>query len=132
VQQGNQPVFRTLTSYPNQAGRSDPKAVQVDGQMVQTPYRYPSPIDWRDCWTYFLMVDRFNHPSAAPRFDWNRKYGFRQGVSHLPSRDVRDLKKDGMPSGAARSRIIAYHGGSEFSPTAAPIILQELADEHRR
>lgn len=55
------------------------KPVPVDGTTVQVPYPYPSPADWRDCWIYFLMVDRFNNPAAAPHFDWNRKYGFRQG-----------------------------------------------------
>jgi glycosidase len=28
---------------------------------------FPSPADWRDLPIYFLMVDRFNNPSAAPR-----------------------------------------------------------------
>jgi glycosidase len=28
---------------------------------------FPSPQDWRDQWIYFLMVDRFNNPSAPPR-----------------------------------------------------------------
>lgn len=32
-----------------------------------TPKAFPSPIDWRDEWIYFLMVDRFNNPAAAPR-----------------------------------------------------------------
>ncbi|WP_088892431.1 alpha-amylase family glycosyl hydrolase [Leptolyngbya ohadii] len=27
---------------------------------------HPSPADWRDLWIYFLLVDRFNHPSAPP------------------------------------------------------------------
>jgi glycosidase len=27
---------------------------------------FPSPADWRDQWIYFLMVDRFNNPSAPP------------------------------------------------------------------
>jgi glycosidase len=27
---------------------------------------YPSPIDWRDQWIYFLMMDRFNNPDQAP------------------------------------------------------------------
>jgi glycosidase len=31
---------------------------------VQPPF--PSPADWRDQWIYFLMVDRFNNPSAPP------------------------------------------------------------------
>ena len=27
----------------------------------------PSPEDWRDCWIYFVMVDRFNNPAAPPK-----------------------------------------------------------------
>lgn len=27
---------------------------------------FPSPEDWRDRWIYFLMLDRFNNPSAVP------------------------------------------------------------------
>src|SRR6266566_5392464 len=27
----------------------------------------PSPIEWRDQWVYFLMVDRFNNSVAGPR-----------------------------------------------------------------
>ena len=29
---------------------------------------HASPADWRDQWIYFLLVDRFNNPNAAPRF----------------------------------------------------------------
>ena len=55
------------------------KSALVDGAIEQVRYPFPSPADWRDCWIYFLMVDRFNNPAAVPNFDWNRKYGFRQG-----------------------------------------------------
>jgi glycosidase len=43
---------------------------------------YQSPVDWRDHWIYFLMIDRFNNPSQAPaggRRSWNRRYGRHQG-----------------------------------------------------
>jgi glycosidase len=43
---------------------------------------FPSPIDWRDQWIYFLMVDRFNNPSAGPRqqpFDDPNFAGFQGG-----------------------------------------------------
>ncbi len=39
----------------------------------------PSPQDWRDCWIYFLMVDRFNNPSAPPRGGYDANYGGFQG-----------------------------------------------------
>ena len=43
---------------------------------------YPSPIDWRDRWIYFLILDRFNNGAAAPRhepFDDPNFYGFQGG-----------------------------------------------------
>jgi glycosidase len=43
---------------------------------------FPSPIDWRDEWIYFLMVDRFNNSNAAPRhqpFDDPGFFGFQGG-----------------------------------------------------
>ncbi len=39
----------------------------------------PSPEDWRDCWIYFLMVDRFNNPAAPPKSDFDAKFGGFQG-----------------------------------------------------
>lgn len=30
-----------------------------------------SPEDWRDCWIYFLMVDRFNNPAGPPRLAYD-------------------------------------------------------------
>ena len=47
-----------------------------------TPKAFPSPIDWRDEWIYFLMVDRFNNSTAPPRhqpFDDPGFYGFQGG-----------------------------------------------------
>jgi glycosidase len=46
------------------------------------PKAFPSPIDWRDEWIYFLMVDRFNNSAAAPRhppFDSPDFFGFQGG-----------------------------------------------------
>ncbi len=43
---------------------------------------FPSPIDWRDQWIYFLMVDRFNNSLQAPAhqpFDDPNYYGFQGG-----------------------------------------------------
>jgi glycosidase len=33
---------------------------------VNVPYPFPSPVDWRDHWIYFLLVDRFNNPLRPP------------------------------------------------------------------
>jgi glycosidase len=43
---------------------------------------FPSPEDWRDRWIYFLMLDRFNNPSAPPvhqPFDDPNFSGFQGG-----------------------------------------------------
>lgn len=40
----------------------------------------PSPADWRDHWIYFLLLDRFNNPSAAPRQSpWDGAHNTFQG-----------------------------------------------------
>jgi glycosidase len=39
----------------------------------------PSPEDWRDLWIYFLMVDRFNNPSAPPKAAYDANFGGFQG-----------------------------------------------------
>ncbi len=36
------------------------------GSSISCPF--PSPVDWRDHWIYFLLVDRFNNPSADPKY----------------------------------------------------------------
>lgn len=53
--------------------------VTVNGTVVPVQHPFPSPIDWRDCWMYFLMVDRFANPQAPPNFGWNERYDYRQG-----------------------------------------------------
>ena len=43
---------------------------------------FSSPEDWRDCWIYFLMLDRFNNPSTPPAhrpFDDPNFSGFQGG-----------------------------------------------------
>jgi hypothetical protein len=42
------------------------KKISVNGIEKTIPYPYPSPVDWRDNWIYFLMIDRFNNPAAPP------------------------------------------------------------------
>jgi glycosidase len=72
-------VQAVLDQFTSAASVPTTVAVVVDGNPVQVPYPFPSPTDWRDRWIYFLMIDRFNNPAAPPKFDWNKKYGFRQG-----------------------------------------------------
>jgi len=43
-----------------------PRTVTVDGTPTKILVPFASPADWRDTWIYFLMVDRFNNPSAPP------------------------------------------------------------------
>jgi glycosidase len=72
-------VQAAITAFVSAAQQQSTIAVQVDGNTVQVPYPYPSPTDWRDCWIYFLLIDRYSNPNAAPAFTWNMKYDFRQG-----------------------------------------------------
>jgi glycosidase len=72
-------VQGVLDNYLAAAQQSTTKPVTLDGSTVQVPYPFPSPADWRDCWIYFLLVDRFNNPKAAPTAPWNKKFGFYQG-----------------------------------------------------
>ena len=47
------------------------------------PVLAPSPIDWRDQWIYFLMIDRFNNRQQAPAhapFDDPGFNGFQGGT----------------------------------------------------
>ena len=50
--------------------------VSIPGAKTLTP----SPADWRDCWIYFLMVDRFNNPSDPPKqLPFDKAFGDFQG-----------------------------------------------------
>ena len=46
------------------AAASPPRTITVGGSTFATPFA--SPEDWRDRWIYFLLVDRFNNPTAPP------------------------------------------------------------------
>ena len=55
----------------------------VRDRGVGRPVLTPSPIDWRDQWIYFLMIDRFNNRQASPRhapFDDPAFAGFQGGT----------------------------------------------------
>jgi glycosidase len=55
------------------------RTVRVHGVDRTVPYPFPSPVDWRDHWIYFLLLDRFNNPDSAPNGTWNHRFDFRQG-----------------------------------------------------
>jgi len=81
-------VATTLRQAQDAARSNKTKLVSIDGERRAVPYPYPSPGDWRDCWIYFLMIDRFNNPDrppnstvADPPSEWDQRYDFRQGGS---------------------------------------------------
>jgi glycosidase len=45
-------------------GTGAPFPASIAAAPAATPF--PSPIDWRDQWIYFLLVDRFNNPNGPP------------------------------------------------------------------
>jgi glycosidase len=61
------------------ASKRATRDVTVNGTVVPVRYPFPSPIDWRDCWMYFLLLDRFANDQAPPNFRWNQQYDYRQG-----------------------------------------------------
>lgn len=54
----------------------------------------PSPGDWRDCWIYFLMVDRFNNPAAPPKAPFDAPFGGFQGGTIDGMRQKLDYLKE--------------------------------------
>ena len=50
-------VIQTLMAKPG---------ITITSNGSSIPYPFPSPVEWRDHWIYFLLVDRFNNPAAAP------------------------------------------------------------------
>jgi glycosidase len=72
-------VTQTILDAQTGARQRRTKTVTVDGQPRTVLSPFPSPGDWRDCWMYFLLVDRFNHPTQPPRGAWNQRFDFRQG-----------------------------------------------------
>lgn len=61
------------------ASKPSAKVVLVDGVEKIVDYPFPSTVDWRDKWIYFLMTDRFNNPNAAPQETWDEQCFVRQG-----------------------------------------------------
>jgi glycosidase len=48
-------------------------------ETVAIPKPFPSPMDWRDHWIYFLMIDRFNNTTTPPASLWDQVMSGRQG-----------------------------------------------------
>src|SRR5262245_184161 len=64
----------------DQAGRPGARRVRVGNRSVRIPTAFPSPADWRDRWIYFLLVDRFNRPTAPPAAaPWDGAHDLFQG-----------------------------------------------------
>ena len=55
-------VVDTIRAARHAAATNATRTVRVRGEDSRVPYPYPSPVDWRDHWIYFLMLDRFNNP----------------------------------------------------------------------
>lgn len=72
-------LLQTIQAMQAAASRPQTKRVMVDGQPTDVSFPFPSPGDWRDCWIYFLMIDRFANPTAPPRGSWNQVFSHRQG-----------------------------------------------------
>ncbi|GAA0923992.1 alpha-amylase family glycosyl hydrolase [Virgisporangium aurantiacum] len=72
-------VTRAIDDARRAASTGREKTVSVNGSSRTLRYPFPSPTDWRDCWIYFLLIDRFNNPTAPPRGVWNRRFDHRQG-----------------------------------------------------
>jgi glycosidase len=77
------------------AGAGKAQVITLAGANFNLPQPFPSPIDWRDCTIYLLMLDRFNNTAAPPLFTWNVETTSRQGgtfngvTAQLPY--IRDL-----------------------------------------
>ena len=64
----------------DRANKPEARLVYVGNRAVEVLTPFPSPIDWRDVWVYFMMVDRFNNPAAPPRHQpWDQPWVDYQG-----------------------------------------------------
>lgn len=76
---GDKEVLDTIAGAQQAARAKSTKTVAVDGKPQTFRRPFPSPTDWRDSCVYFLMIDRFNNPNAAPKSAWNHVCDYRQG-----------------------------------------------------
>ena len=76
---GDRKVLDTIAGAQEAARSEATRTVTVDGKPQTFRRPFPSPTEWRDCCLYFLMLDRFNNPNAAPKSVWNHVCDTRQG-----------------------------------------------------
>jgi glycosidase len=72
-------ISRAFAQARDAAAKRMTRPVGVNGAVVPVRYPFPSPTDWRDCWMYFLMLDRFANQQTLPNWPWNQQYDYRQG-----------------------------------------------------
>ena len=72
-------IKQTFAQARDAASKKTTKNVTVNGTVVPVQYPFPSPTDWRDCWMYFLMLDRFANHQSPPKGAWNQRFDWRQG-----------------------------------------------------
>jgi len=73
-------LLQAIQAAQTAASQGQTKTVSVSGQQIKIPHPFPSPADWRDCWIYFLMLDRFANAVALPRGPaWNQIFSQRHG-----------------------------------------------------
>jgi glycosidase len=114
---------------------------------------FASPVDWRDHWIYFLMVDRFNNPTHPPnsgQIGWNQRFSYHQGGTFKGIQDclpylkslgvgaiwITPVVKNPAPNwaynyhGYAAQDLLAVDGrfGSDGSREKAERELRELVD----
>jgi len=79
---------------PTTINGADVNAILNQARRLPQNRLTPSPEDWRDCWIYFLMVDRFNNPSAPPKTRFDSKFGGFQGGTIEGMRQKLDYLKE--------------------------------------
>jgi hypothetical protein len=64
-------ISQTFADARRAAAANATRKVTVNGVEVHVLSPFPSPTDWRDCWMYFLMLDRFANDQFPPSGPWN-------------------------------------------------------------
>lgn len=98
----------------DQARNAQTKTITIGNRTVTIPTPFPSPPDWRDQWIYFLLVDRFNNPTAPPRFSpFDGQHGVFQGGTFNGVRARLDYLKE---LGVGAIWLSPVHKNCQFNP----------------